>query len=299
MLREIHGLSIVDFAMVYDPKKPVLSDRAFSHIHAENFLFHLSSVLPAAQVNPYLGSLFLFDSHPRLESFIADNATAYHVWPSMALYAGREYLFYYCFNDLFYRFFRERGTLPNLASRPAARHWAEHFINEHAGSLATATVQLRKNPMTPARNSKNDCWLDLFRHCAEKYPVKFIVIGSAFEIDARLRSLPNVVIAKDHFTTLELDLALIEAADFHMGTASGPGTIAQFNRKPYCIFSWKINPALFKGVTRDGHRHRFYFSTEFQNWITDEESTSSLKSEIRPHMDANKAPVRLSTAILE
>jgi hypothetical protein len=88
-----------------------------------------------------------------------------------------------------------------------------------------------------------------------------------------------VVIAKDHFTTLEQDLALIEAASFHMGMSSGPSTVAQFNRKPYCIFSWKINPALFRGIRRDGYRNRFYFSTEFQNWIIDEETTESLITE--------------------
>ena len=197
----------------------------------------------------------------------------------MGRYAAREYLFYHCFNDLFHGYFAERGTLPSLESRPAARQWAERFIAGLAGSRATATVQLRSNAVTPARNAKNDSWLEFLSRCAERYPVKFIVVGSASEIDPRLRGLANVAIAKDHFTSLEQDLALIEAADFHMGTASGPATMAQFNRKPYCIFSWKINPALLKGVTRDGHRHRFCFSTERQSWITEEETTESLMSE--------------------
>lgn len=279
VLRELHGLDVVDFAMVYDPRKPVVSHPAYSHIRPDDFLFHLSSVLPAAQVNPHLGSLHLFDSHARLESFIARNSDAYHVWPSMGLYAAREYLFYHCFNDLFHRYFEERGMMPNLASRPAARDWAEHFIKVHATPGATASVQLRRNALVPARDAKNDDWLEFLTYCAEKYPVKFIVVGTASEIDPRLRVLPNVVIAKDHFTNLEQDLALIEAADFHMGTASGPGTIAQFNRKPYCIFSWKTNPSLFKGLTRDGHRLRFSFSAEFQSWITEEETASSLRSE--------------------
>lgn len=279
VLRELHQLNVVDFAVVYDRRKPVMSYPAFSHIEPESFLFHLSSILPAAQVNPHLGSVFLLDSHEFLESLIADNALTYYVWPPMALYAGREYLLYHCFNNLFYGFFKERGALPNLSSRPAARRWAESFIEEHSGPHGAVSVQLRRNPVNPARDSKYDCWLDFFRYCADRYPVKFVVICSPSEIDPRLRGVPNVVIAKDHLTTLEQDLALIEAASFHLGAASGPSTIAQFNRKPYCIFGWKISPGLFRGVTRDAHRYRFCFSTELQNWIVDEETTESLIAE--------------------
>ena len=112
------------------------------------------------------------------------------------------------------------------------------------------------------------------------------MICSPSEIDPRLRGFPNVLIAKDHLTTLEQDLALIEAASFHLGAASGPSTIAQFNRKPYCIFGWKISPGLFRGVTRDAHRYRFCFSTELQNWIVDEETTESLIAEFERIMDA-------------
>lgn len=279
VLREMHGINVVDFALVYEPSNPVVADPAFSHINADNFSLHLSTVLPTVQFNRYLGSLLIFDSHGFLDSFIADNARVYHTWPPRILYAGREYLFYYCLNTLFYGFFEERGYLPALIPREVVRTWARGFIREHAGSLSAATVQLRKNSKTPERNSKYDCWLEFFRYCAEKRPIKFFVICAPSEIDPRLRQLPNVVVAKDHFTTLEQDLALIETADFHMGTASGPSTIAQFNRKPYCVFSWKINPELFRGVTRHNHRHRFYFSTEFQNWISDEETTESLISE--------------------
>jgi len=279
VLRELHGLDVVDFAIVYDPRNPVISDQAFARIDADSFLFHLSSVIPAAQVNPHLGSLLLLDSHEFLESLIADNAITYQVWPPFGLYAGREYLFYHCFNELFYSYFMEHGALPKLTSRPAARLWAEQFIKQHVQSSFTASVQLRRNPNNPVRDSKHDSWLPFFRYCADRYPIKFIVICSASEVDARFRGLPNVVLAKDYLTNLEQDLALIEAASLHMGAASGPSAIAQFNRKPYCIFSWKINPALFRGITRDGRRHHFYFSTDLQSWITEEETTESLITE--------------------
>ena len=279
VLCEIHQLSVVDFAVVYDPAQPVMSYPVFSHIDAGSFLFHLSSILPAAQVNPRLGSAFVLDSRRFLETLIAEHADSYEVWPPMGLYAGREYLLYYCFNDLFHDFYREHGALPSLASRPAAKKWAAEFIARHAGSDTAVTVQLRRNPTNPARNSDYDAWLSFFAHSAGRYSVRFIVICSAHEIDPRFANLPNVVIAKNQHTTLEQDLALIEGAAIHMGAASGPGTIAQFNRKPYCIFRWNINPALFRGVTRDGHRYRYAFSTELQSWIVEPETRELLIAE--------------------
>ena len=93
VLRERHGLGKVDFALVYDPQSPVVPDPAFKNVDTESFLFHLSSVLPAAQVNPHLGSVFLLDSHRQLERHVANNAEEYIVWPSRNQYASREYLF--------------------------------------------------------------------------------------------------------------------------------------------------------------------------------------------------------------
>jgi hypothetical protein len=91
-----------------------MSYPVFSHIDAGSFLFHLSSILPAAQVNPRLGSVFVLDSRRFLESLIAGNAGDYQVWPSMGLYAGREYLLYHCFNDLFTIFTGSAARCPTL-----------------------------------------------------------------------------------------------------------------------------------------------------------------------------------------
>lgn len=279
VLREMHGLGAIDFALVYDPAKPVVPDPAFSQIDPKSFLFHLSSFLPAAQVNPHLGSIFLFNSHRHLEMHIADNATRYHVWPSLAQYAFHEYLYYYCFNELFYDYFRTHGALPNLASRPAAATWAAEFIRKHVHPAAAVTVQLRNNPVNPTRNSNYDSWIAFFRHCADRYPVKFILICARSEVDPRLKELRNLVIAKDFGTSVEQDLALIEAAHVHMGASSGPAIMALFSSKPYCIFNTDIKPTLVKGFTHEGRRIRFFFSAPLQNWIAGEETPELLTAE--------------------
>ena len=279
VLKERTGFQVIDFAVVYDPRQPVVRDPAFREIDSQSFLFHLSSVLPAAQVNAHLGSLFLFDSHRQLESFIASSSEQYEVWPDLGLYSSGEYLFYYCFNELFFDHYRTHGSLPSLRSRPAARAWAHQFLAAHAGDQVPITIQLRRNPVNPERNSKYEHWIAMFEHCAERYPATFFVICAYSEIDPRLRDVPNVVVVKDYCTGLEQDLALIEAASFHMGACSGPGTIAQFNTKPYCNFGWKINLSLLKHVSREEHRYRFYFSNPLQNWIMEQETSELLRSE--------------------
>jgi hypothetical protein len=281
VLREMHGLGKIDFAAVYEPAKPVVADPAFSWIDPDSFLFHLSSFLPAAQVNPHLGSLFLFDSHRQLESYIADNISDYHVWPTLPRYALREYLYYYCFNELFYSYYQQHGALPSLASRPAALAWAKHFIKEHAPSATPVTVQLRHNKVNPARNSNYDAWMAFFEHCADRYPVKFIVICAHSEVDPRLRQMKNVMVAKDYCTSVEQDLALIEAARIHMGVSSGPAAMVLFSGKPYCIFNWEANLSSIKGFVQDGHRYRYYFSTPYQNCIFGTETPDLLIAEFK------------------
>ncbi len=281
VLRERHGVDKVDFALVYDPRSPVVSDPAFRNVDAESFLFHLSSVLPAAQVNPHLGSLFLFDSHRQLERHIADNAGDYVVWPTLVQYASRDYLFYHCFNELFREHFELHGCLPTIGSRPAASAWARQFLVEHAGESVPVTIQLRRNPANPARNSDIDAWIAFFRHCAGAYDAKFVIICGRNEIDGRLRELPNVIVAKDHGTSTEQDLALIEVSDLHMGMASGPGTMAHFSLKPYCMFKWDLKLGSIDGLVNEGHRYRFPFSTPLQNWIFGNESEALLKTEFQ------------------
>src|SRR5258706_16303928 len=207
VLRQVAGLERVDLALVYDPTSPVVPDPAFSQIGSENFLWHLSTVLQAAQVNPHLGSLFLFDSHRRLEEFASGNLDIYDVWPPLLQYANREYLYYRVFNEVLFDYFQRAKALPQLKSRGPARVWAKAFLEQHVGPEVAVTVQLRKNPANSARDTDSDSWLSFFRLCRGRYPVKFLIICARHEIDPRLRQSSNVVVAKDHCTSVEQDLA--------------------------------------------------------------------------------------------
>lgn len=272
VLRQRAGADRVDLAFVYDPASPVVADPAFSEIDIENFLWHLPTVLQVAQVNPYLGSLFLFDSHRLLEEFVSGNLHIYDVWPPLQRYASREYLYYSVFNEILFDYFQKEKNVPRLEARAPARTWAKAFLERYAGSDVAVTVQLRRNPANPARDSDYDSWIGFFESCRGCYPVKFFIICAQQEVDPGLRQCSNVVIAKDHCTNVEQDLALIDAAAIHMGASSGPGALAIFSGKPYCLFNTDLLVDRYKGSIREGNRVTLFFGNSTQSLLFGQEN---------------------------
>jgi hypothetical protein len=280
VLRERHHLDTVDFAIVYDPKHPASSDPAYVSITERNVMYHLSSVLPVAQVNQHLGSLFVFNSHLHLQHFIADNADLYNVWPPAWKFAGREYLYYTVFNDLLYNCYNERGSIPHLACRRFLIDWAQAFYHGHVYPQVPVTVQIRNNKAFGTnRNLRLECWLEFFHYCEKRYPVKFVVVCALVEIDDRLRQCPNVVIAKDYHTGIEQDLALIQTAAIHMGASSGPGMIAVFNSKPYLLVNTDLVPHFYRDVVQEENFLRFFFASPLQHLAVGPETTELLIAE--------------------
>jgi len=280
VIREREQLGEVDFALVYDPQQPASSDPAFAGITEENVLYHMASVLPAAQMNLHLGSLFIFNSHHQLQRFVRQNAELYYVWPPALRIAGREYFYYTVFNELLYNYFKEHGNIPRLSCRDFLVEWAEAFYDEHVYPNVPVTVQIRNNRRIQThRNLRMDCWLEFFRHCEDRYPVKFIVICSRNEIDDRLHECRNVVIAKDHLTSLEQDLALIHTAAIHMGASSGPGTMAIFGAKPYLLVNTSLVADNYRDMIHEDNAVRFFFADPLQRLTFGAESTEMLVAE--------------------
>lgn len=279
VLMEVHSLVVVDIAIVYDPGKPASPDPAFSSIDSNNYMFHLASILPVAQVNPYLGSLFLFNSHFHLERFVAENHDRYYVWPDASNYSSKQYLYFKIFNKLLFEHYTKYHSIPSLNSRPNMMLWAYLFLNRNIFPSIPVTVQLRRNTINKARDSNYDSWLEFFNYCRTRYPVKFIVICSESEIDERFRNYSNVILSKDFHTDIEHDLALINVSAFHMGASSGPGAIALFSPKPFLFVNTDLNPNDYKGMLREGNVIRFFFSGPLQNFIFGQETTELLITE--------------------
>ena len=283
VLCDTHHVEVVDFAIVFDPKIPASSDPVFAGtVTEENVLYHLASLLPIAQVNPRLGSLFVFDSHAHLQRHITDNADRYHIWPSGWKFATREYLSPAIFNDLLYGHFKQHGSIPQLSCRPFLRAWADRFYGEHVCPQVPVTVNIRNNKLWHLnRNSQIDCWVEFFRHCESRFPVKFVLICAYSEIDIRFRECTNVILAKDHHTGVEQDMALIHTSAIHMGAGSGPATMAWFNSKPYLMVNTTYKSGEFferPGMIRqeESDIQSFWFAGPYQRVANGTETTELL-----------------------
>lgn len=280
VLRDQYRLSAVDFALIYDSRRPACIDPAFGHINNDNVLSHVSSVLAAAQFNPHHGSLFVFDSHKQFRRFVANGDGEYRVWPSAITFAEGKYLFYAIQNEVFYNYFQAHRTFPPLSCRPFLKRWADQFVREHAGSAIPVSIQLRNNPLFGAyRNSLIDVWLEFFQHCQDRYPVRFILIGTRAEVDERIRRHPNVIVAKDHGTSLEQDLALVSASAMHLGASSGPCIMAFFSHKPFLIVNTDIIPERYRGLIVEDGFFRFCFSGALQRLAVGPETVEMLTRE--------------------
>lgn len=279
VLRRTHDVELMDFVLVYEKAQPVIGDPAFSHISPENFSDYLSDIVSVSGMCPDIGSLLILDSHAALERYIEVNSNRYLIWPNASKYAAKEYLYYYIFNELLFTFYSANGFLPELSISPSKYAWAENFTLEHASGYETVSIQLRRNPRDPQRNSDYDAWFEFITEAKSRYPVKFILIGAASELEPRLESHPALIIAKRFGTSITQDLALIKACRFHMGASSGPSVMAFFSKRPYCIFNTDVRSDLLKGTYVEGSRSRFFFATPMQNMISGKETKQQLMSE--------------------
>lgn len=273
VVSERESCKSIDFAMVFDNVQPVIKSLGNEYINNQNFFFHLSSILPAAQVNPKLGSLLLFDSHKKLEKYIFDNSNYYKIWPDISYYTSREYLFYHCMNDVFSSFDQIHNKVPKLSSRASLKQWANLFIKKHnPGKFKTFSIQLRLNHKNPARNSNYEAWENFFRNVAVSDNVIFFIICSYDEIPKNWSNLVNVIFVKNHFTSLEQDLAIIDSCDYHMGASSGPGMMAILGKKPYRLFSYDGDMNRLTCLKTIGDKQFFSFSDENQFLIRQSEN---------------------------
>ena len=286
VLCQLHQVDVVDMVVVYDADSPASSDPVFAaSITGGNIFYHLASILPVAQVNQNLGSLFVFNSYEQLERYITDNSERYYVWPSGWKFSSREYLSPVIFNDLLFNHYKAHGAIPHLTCRPFLRNWAEGFYRDNVRPLVPVTINVRNNKAFHLhRNSQMDCWIDLFRHCETRYAVKFVVICARSEIDERWAACPNVIVAKDHHTGVEQDMALINTSAMHMGAGSGPATMAWFNSKPYLMVNTTYKEGEFferPGMIRQEERHiqSFWFAGPFQRVANGTETAELLIKE--------------------
>lgn len=282
-LRVMCGAQKTDICMISDPAIEPADENIRSMVTPQNRYHHLLEVMPVVQTTPHIGSLFVFDSLKSAQQHIDHCQTMYSVWPRVEDLGARKYLYYDAIHQL-RDFHNAHGRVPELSFCDRLKNWYDEFIHQFIGDRLPVSVNLRNNGnFHDHRNSMMDEWQGFFEYCRSRYPVTFILTSSAEEVDPRFRSCPNVIIAKDHQTTLMQDLALIRFSALHMGASSGPAAIPLLSAKPYLIVNCDMLPHLhaYKGavIKESDQRLRFAFSCPLQTFSIGKETQGFLIEE--------------------
>ncbi|MCC7492298.1 MAG: hypothetical protein IT204_08140 [Fimbriimonadaceae bacterium] len=271
VLRAERGCQKVDLAFLFDPQRPSRTRNYDANVTAENYHYLLPHLTTVAYLTRHLGSFFVFDSAPALEAHLTANLARYQLWPSAFEYFHQEDSFGHNHNAV-QDFYDREGWVPYLEPRPATLRWVLEFWRQQIAPRALVTVHLRNNPAHDAhRNSALEQWFDFLAWAAPRYAATFVLVGSAKEIDPRFRELPNVLVAKDHGTSLEQDFVLVNAGQMFLGTNSGPSAMAIYSETPYAIF---LNaPPTFEKAEEGTN---WNFATPWQRLIWHRESSADI-----------------------
>lgn len=130
------------------------------------------------------------------------------------------------------------------------------------------SVQMRNNPHSPDRDSTVAAWVEFFRTTDDH----FVLVG---EVD-QVPDLPNVTKRRG---PVDEDLQAIIGARFHMGTSSGPATVAMFNRKPLCVFNTQMDNGFSAGFEMQDGRGRFTWSAPGQSLLAHRDTLENIRRE--------------------
>lgn len=269
----INKVDKIDIALVYNPEKPVSHWKYTSWINKDNFHQHLAELFPLLNINPKLGSVFIFNSKDELDFFLKTNNKRYIVCPSMFKYANN--LSYARDNYRFLvNFYKKERFLPQLELPRAANLWAKAFMKRAAKGKYVVTVNLRTNKFFAThRNALMEAWLDLFKYCEKKHEdVVFIILGRKSDKTEMFNSLSNVIFAPEYNINAQHTLSFIKNSLFYMASSSGPASFAILTSNiSYAIVSFSapdmhFNYDWFKpGVVlpwQDKKIHRFIWEKE-------------------------------------
>ena len=241
-MADIYGADRIDIAFIYDPSKPVVSSKYTSWVNDTNFHYHFAEMYPMVNINPKIGSTFLFDSHDKFERFVVQNQDDYILHPTFFAYLrgsdSRPNIPYVR------EYYLKKGDTPRFKFKPGTIKWVRAFIKKHIGGRIMVAVSLRHNvAYTPNRDSNLKEWEEFFEYCLKKYPEAiFVILGRKNEVDGRIKNLPNMVYSQVENANIEQNLGLIELSLMYMATVFGPASLPILtNYIPFIITNHK-NP---------------------------------------------------------
>lgn len=261
VVRERWCLDRVDYAAIHE--NAPLGQRPATNAEDAPFFYRLNEILPVAQVNPHLGSVFVFDSMSQFEGFRDDNTSRYRIWPGLASGEHAPAWSGWVFGEVLQEHVERHGRLPILRVRPAMANWARQFYADRLAPGVMACVDL-------SGLVDIEPWLRLIVHARDTAAVRFVVLGGREAVHSRLRDRENVLIARDFDASMEHEAALLEVAPFALG--AGPGLITKtiFGDAPYAIFRTVLQPETCRGIFVESGHCRIHGSRPDQRlWAID------------------------------
>jgi hypothetical protein len=255
----------IDLLIVFDIKN-INKSMEFKNINSDNIYYNIASILPIAQVNQKIASILIFNNKIQVDKYIKDNINKYTIYPNLLTYGIGNYLYWDAMNKILPEYFKKNGHAPNFICREHLRIWGNNFFVKNVGKSIAVTINIRNNKSHGQnRNSNIKEWNKFFKYCNNKFDVKFIILCSINEIDQCWEDFENVIIAKKHHTNIEHDLALINLSSFHMGSPSGPFSMAWFGDKPYINFNIDVDRiAEYTSIIKNDEYYKFSFALDNQ-----------------------------------
>ena len=275
-----YGLDTVDVAFIDDPGHPNNRDNRYKlgGRFKEN-------VISMCCVNPHVGSVFRFNSYSEYLYFLKRHGSRYVLFPGEG---GNEAIGFdkrlhalqrtrpvktsirdFVDDRLPYDprriapFYEKYGFIPRQSCRADVLEGVRRFLAKHVFPAKPVVVQVRKNPVREIGNNLDiDGWLELVRSRADDTSVRFIFIGHPEELaDPRL-DLSNVIRSKEHFSSIEEDLALIQSSHVVICNPGGLANFAWYAGVPTLTFNanYRLLPEM-TGIPPNG---QLPYYTQFQ-----------------------------------
>jgi hypothetical protein len=226
---EVDEFAKVDFCFVKQENASWLgaSEAASNSVWADTL-----DLMRLTQFLPQLGSLMAFGSTSDFERFRLQQGSSYQIWSASTV--TRQELTLNSLN-LCASQFRKTGRFPTLQSRLADKRWATTFLHQVATNEIPITVCIDDHFLEKGRLQ---LWIDLFAYCSGKYPIRFLVLPTARDVETALRPLTNLVFCRDHNVNLHQEFALIDAAAAYLGGPDPRSLMAVCGRAPYMLVDW-------------------------------------------------------------
>ena len=273
----------IDLFIFYNPEHPFGKNKNLKKLnYKDKILSRIFNIMPLVEFNFYIKNIYVVDSISRLNTFIDKNYYSL-VFPSKNKIYSEVYLFYEILENIFSS--KWFSSTPKLKPSNNLSKEAKFFFNKHAEKSIRVTVNLRNNKSYDVhRNALLIEWINFFKYCHDKYNATFFILSSKEELDSRLLNLPNVIVTRQFYDGIEKDLSLIFHSDIHIGSSSGPSTIAWFQNKPMLIINSHMSilsrrlskKCIIKNENYSKY-NRFLFSSENHIFSEEKETFKTLR----------------------